>query len=169
MRWMLLPLSRGGWAKFRRYLRAHPRVRRSLIGLAGVFAVFFCVVTWLLFPYLRTFGDIGAGPGNAPSRLYAAPLEVREGETATHLMADLEALGYRAYDGEVLPHGRYREGDGGLAVRLRRHMSPQGPVPGRLLLVEIRRRKIESLRVDGQPVERVELDVPVLATWYGED
>jgi penicillin-binding protein 1B len=167
MRWMFLPLSRGGWATFRRYLRAHPRVRRSLIGLAGVFAVFFCVVTWLLFPYLRTFGDIGAGPGNAPSRLYAAPLEVRVGETATHLMADLEALGYSSYDGEAPPHGRYREGDGGLAVRLRRHMSPQGPVPGRLLLVEFRRRKVESLRVDGQPAERVELDVPVLATWYG--
>ncbi|HSG39962.1 MAG TPA: PBP1A family penicillin-binding protein [Thermoanaerobaculia bacterium] len=146
-------------------------MRRSLIGLAGLFAVFFCVLVWLLFPYLRTFGDIGAGPGNAPSRLYAAPLEVRVGEATTpaRLAAALESLGYRDYEGDVLPHGRYREGDDVLAVRLRRHMSPAGAVPGRLLLVEFRRRKVESLRVDGQPAERVELDVPVLATWYGEE
>lgn len=168
MRWLLLPFTRGGWATFRRYLRAHPRVRRALIGLAGVFVLFFCVLTWLLFPYLRTFGDIGAGSGNAPSRLYAAPLEVRVGEAATpaRLAEDLEALGYREYDGEVLPYGRYREGDDVLAVRLRRSMSPQGPVPGRLLLIEFRRRKVEALRVDGQPAERTELDRPVLATYY---
>lgn len=171
MRWLFLPFSRGGFATFRRYLRAHPRVRRTLTVLAGAFAAFSCVLVWLLFPYLRTFGDIGAGPGNAPSRLYAAPLEVRRGEAATarSLAADLEALGYRAYDGEVLPHGRYREGGDALAVRLRRHMSPQGPVPGRLLLIELRRRRIESLRVDGQPAERAVLDVPVLATYFGEE
>lgn len=170
LRWLALPFSRGGFATFRRYLRAHPRVRRTLTALAGVCVFFFCVLTWLLFPYLRTFGDIGAGPENAPSRLYAAPQEVRVGEAATleSLAEDLEALGYRDFDGAVLPHGRYRQGDDALAVRLRRHMSPQGPVPGRLLLIELRRRRIESLRVDGQPVERAELDVPVLATYYDD-
>jgi penicillin-binding protein 1B len=146
----------------------HPRRRRTVYILAGALALFFVVSVWLLFPYLRAFGDIGAGPENAPSRLYGAPLAVRLGEEmdASDLKADLERLGYRAYDGEALPSGRYREGDDLLAARLRRHMTPRGPVRSQLLLVRFRRGEVADLRLDGQPVERVELETPVLASYY---
>ena len=162
-------------AVLRRLLRGHPRLRRLLIGAAAVLALFLGVVVWLLFPYLRTFGDIGAGPENAPSRLYGAAPALRVGDEGTPetLAAELDGLGYRAYDGDALPNGRYRlqsgAGDDAVALRLRRHMTPQGPVPGGLLLFQFRKGKIAELREDGRPVERAELEPPVLATYYGDD
>ena len=62
------PLSRF----LRRLLGPIPRLRRLLIGVAAVCVLLLGILVWLLFPYLRTFGDIGAGPENAPSRLYGA-------------------------------------------------------------------------------------------------
>ena len=162
-------------AVLRRLLRAHPRLRRLLIGVAALLALFLGVVVWLLFPYLRTFGDIGAGPENAPSRLYAAAPAIRVGDEGTPetLAAELDGLGYRAFDGEALPNGRYRlqsgAGDDALALRLRRHVTPQGAVPGSLLLFQFQKGKIAALREDGRPVERAELEPPVLATYYGDD
>jgi penicillin-binding protein 1B len=156
---------------FREHLRDHPALRRTLLGIAATLAVGFVLVVWLLLPYLKTFGDIGAGPGNAPSRLYGAPtvLEVGQETRVSRLAAELEALGYGSYEGDALPAGRFRAGDDSLAVRLRRRMTPEGPVPGQLLLVQIDRGRIEGLRVDGQPVEKAALETPVLATWYGEE
>jgi len=158
------------FAAWRRLLRRHPRLRRTVYVFAGALAVLFAVTVWLLFPYLRTFGDIGAGPENAPSRLYGAPAEVRLGEEArpAALVGELEALGYHAYEGEALPSGRYRAGGDLLAVRLRRRMTAQGSVRGQSLLVRFRRGEVADLRLDGQPVEQAELEAPVLATYYGE-
>jgi penicillin-binding protein 1B len=146
----------------------HPRLRRTVYILGGALVLFFAVTLWLLFPYLRAFGDIGAGAANAPSRLYGAPSAVRLEEEVrlSDLTAELEMLGYRAFEGEALPSGRYRAGDGVLAVRLRRHMTPRGPVRGQLLLVRFRRGEVTDLRLDGQPVERAELETPVLASYY---
>ncbi|HEV8578261.1 MAG TPA: PBP1A family penicillin-binding protein [Thermoanaerobaculia bacterium] len=149
----------------------HPRLRRTVYILGGTLAVFFLVTVWLLFPYLRAFGDIGAGPENAPSRLYGAAPEVRLGMAATprSLAAELDEMGYPAAAGEPLPPGRYRVGDDVLVVRLRRHMTPHGPVRGQLLLIRFRRGEVADLRLDGQPAERAELEAPVLATYYGEE
>ena len=160
------------FAALRRLLRRHPHLRRSAYILAGTLAFLFLVTLWLLFPYLRAFGDIGAGAEKAPSRIYGAPAEVTVGEKTTPaaLAQDLEALDYHTYKGEALPYGRYRVGNNGvLVVRLRRRMTPQGPLRGQLLLVELRRGKVVGLRVDGQPVERAELEAPVLASYYDEE
>ena len=158
-------------AAWRRLLRTHPRLRRTLYALGGVLAVFFLVTVWLLFPYLKAFGDIGAGPENAPSRLYGAPAEIKVGDELSPeaLTAELAGLGYHPYEGEGIPAGRYRALEDGLAVRLRRHMTTQGPVPGQLLLLAFRRGKVSEIRADGRPVEQVELEAPVLATYYGEE
>jgi penicillin-binding protein 1B len=159
-------------AAIRRLLRTHRRLRRTAIGLAAVLVLFFLGFVWLLFPYLRTFGDIGAGPENAPSRLYARAPEIRVGQELdpADLAGELAALGYRPWktDGE-LPHGRYRLGDDALAVRLRRHVTPQGWIPGDLLLIQFRRGKVSAVRAGGQPVEKAGLESPVLATYYGDE
>src|SRR4051812_14939002 len=158
-------------AAIRRLLRAHPRLRRSLIGIAGVCVLFFGFVVWLLFPYLRTLGDIGAGPESSPSRLYGEAAEIRVGEEVepSDLAAELQALSYRSFEEEALPAGRYREGDDALAVHLRRHMTPRGWAAGDLLLVQFKKGKIAEIRDGGQPVERAELEAPVLATYYGDE
>jgi len=158
-------------AAWRRLLRAHPRLRRLLYGLGGMLAALFAVTLWLLFPYLRAFGDIGAGGANAPTRIYGAPAGVRVGDetSAAGLARELEGLGYNSYEGEGIPAGRYRTLDDALAVRLRRHMTPKGPVQGQLLVVRLRRGKITEIRADGRPVERIELEAPILATFYGEE
>ncbi len=158
-------------AALRRLLRTHPRLRHTLYIFAGALAALFCVTVWLLFPYLRAFGDIGAGPASAPSRLYGAPsvIKLEEKASPSDLAAELEGLGYHAYGDGALPFGRYRAGDDSLAVRLRRRMTPQGPVPGQLLSIRFRRGKVTDLRLDGQPVEQAELEAPVLASYYDEE
>ena len=158
-------------AAIRRLLRTHPRLRRTLIGIAAVCVLFLGVIVWLLFPYLRTFGDIGAGPEGSPSRLYGEAAEIRVGDEIepSDLAAELQALSYGPYDGEALPAGRYREGDDALAVHLRRHMTPRGWVAGDLLLVQFKKGKIAEIRDGGRPVERTELEAPVLATYYGDE
>jgi penicillin-binding protein 1B len=166
------------FAVLRRLLRAHPRLRRTLIALAAVCVLFFVFVSWLLFPYLRTFGDIGAGPENAPSRLYGQAPLLRVGDELDPdgLAALLQALSYRAYDGDELPSGRYRaeedgrkgKEEGAVAVRLRRRMTAQGSVPGETLLVQFKDGKVAEIRADGRPVAATELEAPVLATYYGE-
>jgi penicillin-binding protein 1B len=158
-------------AAIRRLLRTHPRLRRILIALAAVCVLFLGVVVWLLFPYLRTFGDIGDGPESAPSRLYAQVPEIHIGDEIepADLATRLEALSYRPSEEEPLPSGRYRAGEDTLAVHLRRHLTPSGEVPDELLLVLFRKGKIAEIREGGRPVERVGLEAPVLATFYGED
>lgn len=158
-------------AAWRRLIRTHSRLRRLLYGLGGVLAVLFAVTVWLLFPYLKAFGDIGAGPANAPSRIYGAPAALRVGDetSAGALAEELEELGYHSYDGEGIPSGRYRALDDALAVRTRRHRTPQGSVKGQLLLLRFRRGKITEIRAGGQPVERIDLEAPILATFYGEE
>src|SRR3954447_1053558 len=147
-------------AVLRRLLRAHPRLRRTLIAVAAVCLLFCVFVGWLLFPYLRTFGDIGAGPENAPSRLYgqAAVLRVGEEMDPDDLAGELQALSYRAYDGETLPSGRFRSGEDALSVRLRRRMTPQGSAAGTTLLVQFKDGKIAEIRADGRPVASIELE-----------
>lgn len=159
-------------AVLRRLLRAHPRLRWTLIALASVCVLFSVFVGWLLFPYLRTLGDIGAGPENAPSRLYGQAAELRVGDAMDpdDLDAMLQALSYRVYegDGDTLPSGRYRSADDTVAVRLRRRMTPQGSVAGETLLVRFDDGKIAGIGVDGRPVAAAELEAPVIATYYGD-
>ncbi len=158
-------------AALRRLLRRHPRLRRTVYVLGGALGLLFVVTVWLLFPYLRAFGDIGAGPENAPSRLYGAPPVVRLGAEmrASDLAAELEGLGYHASGGAALAPGRFRAGGDLLAARLRRHMTARGPVRGQLLVVRFRRGEVADLRLDGQPVEQAELEAPVLASYYDEE
>ena len=153
-------------AVLRRLLRAHPRLRRLLIGVAAVCVLFLGVVVWLLFPYLRTFGDIGAGPGErAVAALWRGR---RRSASATRgrprrSRRSSRRSSYRAYDGEALPNGRYRasgEGDDAVALRLRRHMTPQGPVPASSCSSSSGRGRSPRLREDGRPVERAELEAP---------
>src|SRR6185312_10331596 len=156
---------------WRRLVRRHPRLRRTLYVIAAGLAIFLVVLFWLLFPYLKAFGDIGAGPESSPSRLYALPEEIRLGEEMSPegLAHELETQGYRAWDEDVLPAGRYHFDDDVLVVRLRRHETPQGSVPGQLVLVRFAAHRIAALSVDGQPVESVALDPLVLATYYDEE
>ncbi|HEY7215544.1 MAG TPA: biosynthetic peptidoglycan transglycosylase, partial [Thermoanaerobaculia bacterium] len=158
-------------AALRRLLRMHPRLRRTAYILGGALGFVLVVTVWLLFPYLRAFGDIGSEPENAPSRLYGAPSVVRLGEEmrASDLSTELESLGYHAAGSAALAPGRYRADGDFLAARLRRHMTPQGPVRGQLLVARFRRGAVVDLRLDGQPVEQAELEAPVLASYYDEE
>jgi len=76
-----------------------PRLRRTLYVIAAGVAVFLVLTLWLLFPYLKAFGDVGAGPENSPSRLYALPEEIRTGEEMSpeESRHELETQGYRAW------------------------------------------------------------------------
>jgi penicillin-binding protein 1B len=154
-----------------RLIREHPRLRRALLALAAIGVAGFGFLVWLLFPYLRVWGDIGAGPENAPSRLYALPhlLSVGDACAADDLAEELETLSYHPYEADSLPPGRYRVTDDNIFVHLRRRLTPFGTAPTQLLWIQLEDDRIVALRLDGQPVERAALEAPILATYYTDE
>ncbi len=156
-------------------IRSRPPLRRLVLAAAGVFALGLGVMLWLIFPYLKEWGDIGDGPENAPSRLYALPHELAAGDEMEPdaLAEELEELGYRPIEelaeGSAVPGGRYHLDGDTLQVRIRRHMSPEGIVPTRLLAVRFEGDRIVALAADGAPVSKAALETPILATYYVDE
>jgi penicillin-binding protein 1B len=113
----------------------------------------------------------------APSRLYAAPFELRVGESldAPTLAAALEALGYRRADGGVLEPGGFRRRGARFAIASRPGEGRGDGLPplgGATVEVELSRGRVESVRVgtaELTPEQAVHLGRPLLHSYYGEE
>lgn len=108
-----------------------------------------------------------------PSRLYAKATRISQGRShpVSLLVSSLEAEGYREdTDTNPLPAGRYRKnGRSSLAVHLRSFPRPDGSRGGGLVEITWRGSRIASLRQEGEKVDAVVLDPPLLASYYGPE
>jgi penicillin-binding protein 1B len=107
-----------------------------------------------------------------PSRVYALARRIAPGRSypASLLVSDLQAEGYREdTESDPLPAGRYRKVGRGLAVHLRSFLRADGSSGGGLVEITYRGSRVASLRKDGQKVDSVILDPPLLASYYGPD
>ena len=149
------------------------RGRRIAAAAAAVCALVVTLALWVIWPYARALGRIGADPDRAPSRLYARPEVLHAGEPAAlhRIAAELDAAGYKPAPegaGEIAP-GRYRFDGARLAVRLRHRPTPRGDAGPELVEVFVSGGRVARLRVEGRQVPRAALEAPVLASYYGEE
>lgn len=138
---------------------------------AAVIVLCLAAALWLIAPYARALGRLGAAPGEAPSRLWARPLAIERGDAwrPEALAAELAAAGYREAEGGEVGTGRYRLDGERLEVGLRRRMTPAGPAAAELLEVTAARGRVVVLVRGGEPAVAVELEAPLLASYPGAD
>ena len=158
----------------RRDLPPMDPVRRRLV-IAGL------VVSALLF--LSGFAAAGylwslslkfpRAPFEQPSRLYGEATRLTPGEalSAAGVAAELAATGYSEVEGEdaPLPRGTFRRDGDRIEVHLRRFRTVDGWNGGAPVEVTFRGRRVEAVRVAGQPSPSVSLEPPLLASFYNED
>lgn len=154
-----------------------PGWRRVVIaGLAATALLFVggLVLSVYLWQLSRQFP---ARPFAQPSRLYGAVPRLTPGTALSpdEMVADLEVAGYReanvAPAGALRPGTYQRTGDKGeqVAVHLRHFAAPNGPAGGTQVEAAFDGARLASLRVAGRPAESVDLEPPLLATFYDDD
>jgi penicillin-binding protein 1B len=109
-----------------------------------------------------------------PTRVYGRSLELAVGAHVplARIERHLRAAGYRRVTGAELAPGQLRTGQSQFALRARRLAYPGAPPPEALIEGRLGANgAIASLRVDGEPTERVVLETPLLASLAegGED
>lgn len=127
---------------------------------------------FVIRPFWRLAGQFDDLTFRQPSRLYARATRLYEGRSypAETLIEDLEGEGYREEPGgSDLPAGRYRRTARGVLVHLRSFPQPDGRRGGGLAEVAYRGNRVNGLRLDGKEVDRLVLEPPLLASYYGPD
>jgi penicillin-binding protein 1B len=145
------------------------RWRRVLLVAAIVLGV---VAAFVIRPFWRLSSQFDEITFRQPSRLYARATRLTEGRNYPRdlLIANLSGEGYREdTDSPELPAGRYRTLKRGFAVHLRSFPLPDGSRGGGLVVISYQGSRIAGLSRDGQLVDAVIIDPPLLASYYGPD
>ncbi len=148
---------------------ARRRTRRGLLWVAvGLVVATLGVGVWLLRPFWQLSRQLAERTETGPSRLYGAPLVLRRGDamSAWRLERELATLHYRGSEGPPVP-GSYRLDDDGGAILVRRSPTPRGWRPAGRLEIGLAGGRVARLVWDGQNVEEVFLEAPVIAALYG--
>ena len=163
--WPAMATSRA-LGRLRAAAAAHPGTLLSAgavcLALAG------CSMTWALLPAWRLLDRFAAAGTVAPSRLYTRPPVVTVGEALAS--ADLgELLAAAGYSEGVEPPGpgRWTRSGRTLTVHLRRFATESGIVPGGVARIALDRRRVASIALDGEPIDTLQLEPPLLRTFLG--
>lgn len=133
----------------------------GLISTAGYF----------LYPYWQLSGRLDNLHAEQPSRLYGGPrlLRVGEGLVLGDLAEELELEGYRSMAvGSPVWSGSYARDEGGIRIGLRPHPTREGRAPASELIVTVIDGKVATLELDGIGLRRVELEPPLIASFYDD-
>ncbi len=146
--------------------------RRARLKWAIAALVLLAVGAFVIRPFWQLTSQFDDLTFRQPSRLYAKATRIAPGRSypVSLLITDLRAEGYREdTDTNPLPAGRYRKAGRGLAVHLRRFPRPDGSEGGGLVEITYRGSRIATLRQDGEKVDSVILEPPLLASYYGPE
>jgi penicillin-binding protein 1B len=149
-----------------------PRRRRLRIVLLAVAVVLLIAGIFIVRPFWRLSSQFDEITFRQPSRLYGRATRLAEGRSYPPdlLVSSLEGEGYREDDSASdLPAGRFRRGKKALAVHVRSFPLPDGSRGGGLVEIRYRGTRIAALHRDGEEVESVVLEPPLLASYYGPD
>ncbi|HXO19157.1 MAG TPA: transglycosylase domain-containing protein, partial [Thermoanaerobaculia bacterium] len=173
-------MQRTSWESFRRRLtELDPRERRVLLGVLSAAGAVFLVPLAFAAVFLAAAPRFPRAPFQQPSRLYGRPARLAVGSSgsAQDLIAELLAAGYREAPaepaGRELPPGTFRQAGDAVALHLRRHPTPTGPAREATVEAVFAHRdggdRIASLRVGGKAAQAVELEPPLLASYFGPE
>jgi penicillin-binding protein 1B len=146
--------------------------RRLRIILPIAAAVLVIIGIFVIRPFWRLSSQFDDLTFRQPSRLYGRATRLTDGRhyPPDLLVADLTGEGYREdATSPALPAGRFRRSKKGVAVHLRNFPLPDGGRGGGLVEVSYRGSRIAGLRRDGKKVDAVDLEPPLLASYYGAD
>ena len=153
-------------------VKPRPPRRRLRIILLIVAVVLVVVGIFIIRPFWRLSSQFDEITFRQPSRLYGRATRLAEGRNYPPdlLIANLSGEGYREDDASAsLPAGCFRRSKKAVAVHLRSFPLADGSRGGGLLEVDYRGSRIAGLRRDGEAVDSVVLDPPLLASYYGPD
>ncbi|HEY7216233.1 MAG TPA: transglycosylase domain-containing protein, partial [Thermoanaerobaculia bacterium] len=135
----------------------------SLLLFLGGFAV-----SASLWHLSRRFPE---APFAQPSRLYGAATQLAPGIafSADDMVAELKESGYReAPASAAMPRGAFHRDGDRVLVHLRRFATPDGPAGGAPVEAVFRGSRVARLYVAGQQAASVDLEPPLLASFYDE-
>lgn len=149
-----------------------PKRRRWRVVLLVLAILLVVVGVFVIRPFWTLSGQFDEITFRQPSRLYAQATVLTEGRNypSDLLISNLEGEGYREdTSSPELPAGRYRRLKRGLAVHQRSFPMPDGSRGGGVLVIAYRGSRVAGLNLDGNRVDSVVLDPPLLASYYGPD
>jgi penicillin-binding protein 1B len=163
------PIRRVRGKKRRRGKKKKSRFKRRLIQICLLAALLGSV--WLLWPYWRFSEQFADHTAIQPSRLYGRSQVLTVGAPGDlkALRAELESQGYSLNRDRVLSPGEFEVVARRLRAFVRAYPTPEGWDRGGELEVETSGWRISALRWHGKPVERVLLEPPLLASFYGAE
>jgi penicillin-binding protein 1B len=157
----------------RRVRPSAPKPKRRRWRVLFFLAILLVIVgSFVIRPFWILSGEFDEITFRQPSRLYARATLLTEGRNYPPdlLIANLSGEGYREdTSSPELPAGRYRRLKRGLAVHQRSFPLPDGSRGGGLLVIAYRGGRVAGLNLDGDRVDSVVLDPPLLASYYGPD
>ena len=108
-----------------------------------------------------------------PSRLYGAAPQLAPGAalSADEMVAELGAAGYREIEAPQagpLQRGSFRRAGNRVEVHLRPFATPDGPGGGVSVEAVFNGDRVRRVHVAGRPAERVDLEPPLLASFYDD-
>jgi penicillin-binding protein 1B len=161
------PIRRVRGKKRRRGKKRESRFKRRLIQIC-LLAVLAGSV-WLLWPYWRFSEQFADHTAIQPSRLYGRSKVLAVGAPGDlrALRTELEGQGYSLNRDRVLAPGEFEVVAPRLRAFVRAFPTPEGWDRGGELEVETSGWRISALRWHGKSVDRVALEPPLLASFYG--
>jgi penicillin-binding protein 1B len=152
-----------------RFARFEPWLRRALpfvLAGLGMFAGFLGPYLWVLDR--RVQEEFGRLEWQVPTRVYARPLELREGLALDPGTLEQELQAARYLTDAVRQGGSYsHDGKGKFTIATRGFRDADGAVAPQRLEVVLQQGRVRSLRAGGEEVESVRLDPARIATLYG--
>lgn len=146
--------------------------RRRLILVYGIAGFLILIGALFFLPFWRITSQFDDISYRQPSRLYGQPLRLKSGGLLSReaLIAALVGEGYREDAGRItLPPGRFSQSDGRISLHLRSFQRADGEKGGGLVEIELARGRVASLSLDRRPVAELDLEPPLIASYYGPD
>ena len=150
-----------------------PTQQKVVLGALAALGFFVFAALSLGGYFLGSAPRFPQAPYLSPSRLYGRATHLATGAAydPADLTAELKDAGYReAPEGDTLPPGTFRHtGSGEVALHLRRFPTPAGMRGGFPAAVTFKGEQVTAIEVDGKPVQALDLEPPLLASYYGKD
>jgi penicillin-binding protein 1B len=157
-----------------------PMERRVVVGAAAALGFVVLAALSLGGYFLGSAPRFPSPPYSSPSRLYGRATHLAisgisgsGGSGAAYdpaeLTAELKEEGYTETKDDALPMGAFHRDGETVTLHLRRFPTPSGMGGGFKAAVTFKGEKVAAIEVDGKPAQTLDLEPPLLASYYGKD
>jgi penicillin-binding protein 1B len=145
---------------------------RWILGAVVAAAVALALLAlWVAWPFWHLAGQFADRPLQQPSRLYGAPVTLELGDpvAAGTLRRQLESQGYASSGSQNPAPRQFRASQDTLWVHTPRTPTAAGWRPDGIAAIRFAGGEVAELTWEERPVERLELEAPLVTSYYGPD